>query len=59
MKALDKFSRFDKAGKSGGPLVDPRGVVIGITTFKISSREGLGFAVDANELRSAFPTVFK
>ena len=35
-------------GNSGGPLIYPNGNVIGINTVKISSAEGIGFAVPIN-----------
>lgn len=35
-------------GNSGGPLITPAGQVIGINTVKISSAEGIGFAVPIN-----------
>ncbi len=35
-------------GNSGGPLIYPNGEVIGINTVKISSAEGIGFAVPVN-----------
>ena len=35
-------------GNSGGPLIYPNGQVIGINTVKISSAEGIGFAIPVN-----------
>lgn len=35
-------------GNSGGPLIDEDGNMIGINTIKISSAEGIGFAVPVN-----------
>jgi len=36
-------------GNSGGPIINSDGVVIGITTLKISGGEGLGFALPSND----------
>lgn len=36
------------SGNSGGPLLDNRGNVIGINTYKIDSGEGMGFAIPIN-----------
>lgn len=44
-------------GNSGGPLVDTRGRLVGINTFIMSQSggsEGVGFAVPADMVRSAF-----
>lgn len=37
-------------GNSGGPLINKQGKVIGINNFKISGYEGLGFALESNEV---------
>lgn len=39
-------------GNSGGPLILPNGEVIGINTVKISTAEGIGFAVPINAVKS-------
>ena len=38
-------------GNSGGPLLLPNGQVIGINTVKITSAEGIGFAVPINVIK--------
>ena len=38
-------------GNSGGPLIFPNGEVIGVNTVKITSAEGIGFAVPINVVK--------
>ena len=39
-------------GNSGGPLITPNGEVIGINTVKISTAEGIGFAIPVNVVKT-------
>ena len=38
-------------GNSGGPLIYPNGEIIGVNTVKISTAEGIGFAVPINIIK--------
>ena len=46
-------------GNSGGPLIYPNGDVIGINTVKISSAEGIGFAVPINIVKPIIESLKK
>lgn len=46
-------------GSSGGPLVNIKKEIIGITTFKLSETEGLGFAVASDDVRDIVKTVLQ
>jgi len=39
-------------GNSGGPLINSKGEVVGINTLKISSGEGIGFAIPTKSFKS-------
>lgn len=44
-------------GNSGGPLINPQGEVIGINTVKISSAEGIGFAIPINVVKPIIKSI--
>ena len=46
-------------GNSGGPLLLPDGKVIGINTVKITSAEGIGFAVPINVIKPVVESFLK
>ena len=45
-------------GNSGGPVIDRKGEVLGVTTFALRETEGLNFAVAVSELSHAFGRFF-
>lgn len=44
-------------GNSGGPLINMSGEVIGINTIKVSSAEGMGFAVPVNIVKPILKSI--
>lgn len=46
-------------GSSGGALLNANGEVIGINTLKISSAEGMGFAIPINEAKTIIDELIK
>ena len=51
---LDIYIQTDvpvNPGNSGGPIININGDIIGITTFKVSNSEGLGFAIGSDYVR--------
>lgn len=51
MEELIQTDASINSGNSGGPLINKKGEVIGITSIKISEAEGIGFAVPINIIK--------
>lgn len=44
-------------GNSGGPLIDKTGKVIGINNFKVGGYEGIGFALESNQVKETIDKI--
>ena len=51
MEELIQTDASINIGNSGGPLIDTKGNIIGITTIKITDAEGIGFAIPINIIK--------
>ncbi len=51
MENLIQTDASINTGNSGGPLINSNGEIIGVNTVKISSAEGIGFAVPINVIK--------
>lgn len=47
------------SGNSGGPLINSFGEVIGVTNAKITSAEGLGFAIPINTIKGIIESIIQ
>ena len=52
MQNLIQHDASINPGNSGGPLINSQGELIGINTLKVSSGEGLGFAIPSKSFRN-------
>lgn len=59
MNGLIQTDASINGGNSGGPLLDAEGKVIGINTVKVSTAEGLGFAIPINSVKTILEEVIK
>ena len=56
LNGMEAYIKTDAAlnpGNSGGPLINKRGLAIGINNFKVGSAESLGFALESNFIKNS------
>lgn len=59
MQNLIQHDASINPGNSGGPLVDMNGSVVGINTLKISTAEGLGFAIPIDSVQVIVNNIYQ
>lgn len=59
IKPLIQTDASINSGNSGGPLLNAKGQVIGINTAKMSTAEGLGFAIPINTAKPIVEQIMK
>ena len=59
MEDLIQTDASINSGNSGGPLINDEGQVIGINSIKISSAEGIGFAIPINIIKPIIDSFVK
>jgi len=54
-----QFSAPINPGNSGGPLINTRGLIVGITTASVTDAQGLGFAIPSDTITRELPSLLK
>jgi S1-C subfamily serine protease len=57
ISGIIQFSAPINPGNSGGPLLNARGMVIGITTATVNGSQGLGFAIPSSTILKELPSL--
>jgi len=57
ISGIIQFSAPINPGNSGGPLLNARGMVIGITTATVNGSQGLGFAIPSSTILEELPSL--
>lgn len=59
MQNLIQHDASINPGNSGGPLINSSGEIVGINTLKVSTAEGLGFAIPSKSFKNVINQVVK